>query len=342
MRMMLLEEDEKKKKKNKYTATLLLCLLSCLVLVEVMPLLNGGSNSISRGFRDAPPSTYALNLGSYSKLVSTGTETYESDVFQSGGCYNWTLTLYPSGNTRDNGADHISLYLRLDKPSSLPQGWEVHTKISFFVQIKPRNKYLVVEEREVQRLDAAKTEWGIGKLMQLSTLLNEKNGYLVGDKCQFGAEVIVLKPYHNSERLSFLDKPENGNFTWKMLHFSRLEEYKFVYSDEFAVAGSNWKVRVAPRGDGDGWRNYLSIYLELSTQSLRVNEKVYAKASIRVLNTNPSNNIQRQLGKWYSREVPSLGFQRFMSLVDLHDHSRGYLVGDRITIQIHFHLVSTT
>lgn len=54
------------------------------------------------------------------------------------------------------------------------------------------------------------------------------------------------------------------------------------------------KVRVAPKGDGDGWSNYLSIYLELSentTQSLRVNEKVYARASIVVRNTNPSKNI---------------------------------------------------
>ncbi|KAG2325130.1 hypothetical protein Bca52824_007858 [Brassica carinata] len=344
MRMMLLEEYDMKKKKNKYSTTLLLCLLSCVVLVQLIPLLNGISNSsdsIYRGLRNDPPSTYTLDLDSYSKLVSTGAETYESDVFQSGG-YNWTLTLYPSGNTRDGGADHISLYLKPYNTESLPQGWEILTKISFFVQNKPRNKYLVVEEKEVQRFNAAKTEWGIGKLIQLSTLSNEKNGYLVGDKCQFGAEVLVLKPNPNSEQLTFFDK---GNYTWRMLHFSRLEESKFVYSDEFAVAGSNWKVRVAPKGDGDGWRNYLSIYLELSettAQSLRVNEKVYVRASIVVRNTNPSKNIQRQLGKWYSREVPSLGFQQFMSLAELHSPSKGYLVGDRLTLEIHFHLISKT
>ncbi|KAJ0255220.1 MATH/TRAF domain-containing protein [Hirschfeldia incana] len=346
MRMMLLEEDDiKKKSNNKYTTTLLLCLLSCVVLVQLMPLLNGisssSSDSIYRGLRNDPPSTYALNLDSYSKLVSTGAETYESDVFQSGG-YNWTLTLYPKGKTRDGGADHISLYLKPYNTKSLPQGWEILTKISFFVQNKPRNKYLVVEEKEVQRFNAAKTEWGIGKLIQLSTFSNENNGYLMGDKCQFGAEVLVLKPNPNSEQLSFFDK---GNFNWTMLHFSRLEESRFVYSDEFTVAESNWKVRVAPKGDGDGWRNYLSIYLELSettTQSLRVNEKVYARASIVVRNINPSKNIQRQLGKWYSREVPSLGFQQFMSLADLHSPSKGYLVGDRLTLEIHFHLVSKT
>ncbi|CAH8310272.1 unnamed protein product [Eruca vesicaria subsp. sativa] len=342
MKMMLLEGDDIRKRKNKYSTTLLICLLSCVAFVQLKPLLNGSSSSsdsIYRGLRNDAPSTYALNLDSYSKLVSTGAETYESDVFQSSG-YNWTLTLYPSGNTKDGGADHISLYLKPYNTKSLPQGWEILTRISFFVQNKPKKKYLVVEEKEVQRFNAAKTEWGIGKLIQLSTFSNEKNGYLDGDKCQFGVEVLVLNKNPNSEQLSFYDK---GNFTWTILHFSQLDESKFVYSDEFAVADSNWKVRVAPRGDGDGWRNYLSIYLELSettTQSLRVNEKVYARASISVLNTDPSENIQRQLGKWYSREVPSLGFQQFMSLVDLHSPSKGYLVGDRLTLQIQFHLIS--
>lgn len=33
-------------------------------------------------------------------------------------CGNRTLTLYPTGNIKDNGADHISLYLKVYDPRS--------------------------------------------------------------------------------------------------------------------------------------------------------------------------------------------------------------------------------
>lgn len=49
-------------------------------------------------------------------------------------------------------------------------------------------------ETAVQTFDATKSEWGIGKLMPLSTFLNEENGYLVGDKCEFGVEITLLQP----------------------------------------------------------------------------------------------------------------------------------------------------
>ncbi|XP_010544361.1 PREDICTED: uncharacterized protein LOC104817003 [Tarenaya hassleriana] len=359
--MMSLLEDEKRKINYHRRSFLMISLFSCLFLVSffsfLKPSFNGVSLSLSlslsnsnspsfgavnRSLRDRPPSTYALNVDSYSKLVATRTEKYESDVFQAGG-YDWTLVLYPTGNTKDNGANHVSLYLSVYNPGSLDKNWEIYTQIKFFVYNKPRNKYLTVEDTEVQRFDAAKTEWGLGQVITLETFNNGKNGYLVGDSCQFGVEVVVLRPYQNSERLTLYEKPADRKFTWRILAFSRLDKSKFLYSGDFLVAGSKWKLRVAPGGDGDGWGNSLSVYVELhDTQSFRVNEKVYARANIRVLNSDPSKNAQKQLGKWFSKNVPALGFQKFMPLSDLNDPSKGYVVGDRLNLEVEFDLVSKT
>jgi speckle-type POZ protein len=41
------------------------------------------------------------------------------------------LSIYPNGNTKGNGQGHVSIYLVLMDPTSLPIDWEVNAIINF-------------------------------------------------------------------------------------------------------------------------------------------------------------------------------------------------------------------
>ncbi|WZZ83052.1 hypothetical protein YC2023_103624 [Brassica napus] len=86
----------------------------------------------------------------------------------------------------------------------------------------------------VKRFNAAKKEWGYGQLISLATFQNTNQGYIVQNACSFGAEIFIVKPAEQQEKVTFISNPPNNVFTWKVLRFSSLED-KFYYSDEFLV-----------------------------------------------------------------------------------------------------------
>ncbi|XP_059653035.1 ubiquitin C-terminal hydrolase 12-like isoform X2 [Cornus florida] len=145
---------------------------------------------IKRTLRDVQPSHFIFKIESFSLLLETKTENYESDVFEAGG-YNWKLSLYPNGNSKRNGKDHISLYLVIDNPSC---GLEVNVNFKLFVYDHIHDMYLTIEDAEpVKRFHFSKTECGFDKFLSHEDFQNPWNGYLVDDNCVFGAEVFVMK-----------------------------------------------------------------------------------------------------------------------------------------------------
>lgn len=93
----------------------------------------------------------------------------------------------------------------------------------------------------MKRYNAAKKEWGFGKLISLSIFENTNNGYIVQDTCSFGAEILIVKPAEIQEKVTFISNPPHNVFTWKILRFSSLED-KFYYSADFLVGDRYWLV----------------------------------------------------------------------------------------------------
>lgn len=53
--------------------------------------------------------------------------------------------LYPSGNVKRDGSDHISLYLAIAEPNAIPPGSQVDVILKFFVFDHLRDEYLTIQ-----------------------------------------------------------------------------------------------------------------------------------------------------------------------------------------------------
>uniref|UniRef100_A0A5B7CAD4 Putative TRAF-like family protein n=1 Tax=Davidia involucrata TaxID=16924 RepID=A0A5B7CAD4_DAVIN len=203
---------------------------------------NDDEVEVSRTTRDVPPAHYLFKIESFSLLSGSYIEKYESGVFEAGG-YKWRLLLYPKGNSKDNGNDHISLYLAIADTKSLPRGWEVYINFKLFVYDQIRDKYLTVQDADgkVRRFHGLKTERGFGQLLSLNTFNDASNGYLLHDSCIFGAEVFAIKYNGNGECLSMTQMHQDNTYTWKIYDFSSIDA-EFIRSKEFTVGENKWKL----------------------------------------------------------------------------------------------------
>lgn len=96
-------------------------------------------------------------------------------------------------------------------------------------------------DEAVKRYNEANKEWGFGQLIPLSTFYNPNVGYIVQDTCSFGAEIFIVKPAEQQEKVTFVSNPPDNVFTWRVRRFSSLED-KFYYSNEFLVGDRYWLV----------------------------------------------------------------------------------------------------
>ena len=55
------------------------------------------------------------------------------------------VSIYPTGDKKNGGQDHISVFLRLLDTNSLPAGWEVNAIFTFFVFDRIRDEYVTVQ-----------------------------------------------------------------------------------------------------------------------------------------------------------------------------------------------------
>ncbi|CAF2050121.1 unnamed protein product [Brassica napus] len=195
----------------------------------------------------------------------------------------------------------------------------------------------------VKRFNAAKKEWGFGQLISLATFQNTNQGYIVQDTCSFGAEILIVKPAEQQEKVTFISNPPNNVFTWKILRFSSLED-KFYYSDDFLVGDRYWRLGFNPKGDGEGRPHALPIYLY--AQGFRPNAvatNTWGAVNLRLKNQRSSNHRQLYSAAWYPiRSDYGVGVNNIILMKDLKDTSKGYLVNDAIIFEAEIVKVSVT
>ncbi|KAK2405822.1 TRAF family protein [Trifolium repens] len=297
---------------------------------------------ISKSVRDLPPSDYLFKIQSYSLLMDTKVEKYESNEFQVGG-HKWKLILYPSGNPKSNGKGHVSLYLAIADTKNLIDGWEVNVNFKLFVFDQKNNNYLTIQDGDgtVRKFHEMKTEWGFEQLISLEALFDSSQGYLVKDSCVFGAEVFVIGHSGKWESLSLVKDPPHASITLKLEKFSTLDNI-FYTSNSINVGERDWRLKVFPKGESDEKGKSLTVFLELlNCERFPSNRTLYAKFKLRILDQLHDKYYEKTASNgWFNSSISRWGYRKFISLSELNEAENGYLKDDTIIIEAQILTVS--
>ncbi|CAN7128660.1 unnamed protein product [Brassica rapa subsp. narinosa] len=137
------------------------------------------SSSMSMGEQVEKRFTWVLK--NFSDLQD---EPSYSRPFLFAGC-NWHIIAYPKGYDK---CRHLSLYLGIVNPESLPSGWRRELKFRLTLVNKVWSCDTKVLEGQ-RWFDASSSVWGFKEFMPLSTIRYRDNKFLVGDKIVIVAEL---------------------------------------------------------------------------------------------------------------------------------------------------------
>ncbi|XP_059664120.1 uncharacterized protein LOC132309877 [Cornus florida] len=276
---------------------------------------------VSRSIRDIPPAHYTFKIKAFSQLsqilLDTGEENYESNTFEASG--NKWLSL------------HSSIFKFSFETNALPIGWEVNVNFKLFVFDQIRDKYMTIQDVDgkVRRFHRMKTEWGFAQLLPLSVFNDAANGYLTRDTCIFGAEVFVINYSGRGEHVS-LQNVCQGPFSWTVDKFSSLTHH-VRYSKEFTFGNRQWKLLLYPKGDSRQNDKKVSLYLAL--HDLKTVQKIYVQYSLRIRDQCHGKHFEFKGKSWFSTAQKSWGCSGFLSLRDVTDESKGFLVNDTLILE---------
>ncbi|KAM5568460.1 hypothetical protein ABKV19_016161 [Rosa sericea] len=284
-----------------------------------MAILNSDQDGVFRSLSDSLPTHCSLNIESFSLLTEYhGVDGYESKEFEAGG-YRWKLVLYPNGNKKKNVEDHISVYLRIAGEDSLQTGWGVSVDFRLFLLDQNKGMYLVLEDASTKQkfLHAGMLHVGFDKLIRLKEFTDISNGYLIDDKCVFGAEVFVCKERKTgrAECISRIKSPYMYKHVWKLENFSKLNA-QFYHSKPFSAEGLNWTIILYPKGKSTRKDPpYVSVYLQWAAKKTSDHvTKVFTEYALRIVDQNHAS-IQYGSGKYcFNTASRSHGWPEFIPL----------------------------
>ncbi|KAK7337422.1 hypothetical protein VNO77_17996 [Canavalia gladiata] len=284
--------------------------------------------------RKSPPSQYTFKIESFSWLSKASVQKCSSEEFEAGG-YKWSLSIYPNGNPNGDGQGHVSIYLVLIDPSSLPIDWEVNAIINFSAYNFINDEYVTTQDTNVRRFHVLKTEWGIPDFIDIDTFNDPSNGYLINDTCVFGAEVFVVKTTNKGDCLSMIHGPVPISYSWKLTNFSlaKLDKYE---SESFVGGDYKWNLLIYPNGIVEGKGNSISLFLELEVSTLPPNTKLVVDCTIRVKDQISGKHAQQNFCRKFSNSSSTWGSRKLVSLAKLKDPKSGFLVDDSCILQAEF------
>ncbi|KAM7478369.1 hypothetical protein LguiA_026582 [Lonicera macranthoides] len=288
------------------------------------------SLGISRSYRDILPAHIIFKIESFSDLLNSNSEKYQSDVFEAMG-YNWRVTLYPRGRSKGD-KDHLAVCLEIVDTHKFIHNWEVYVNYKLFVYNYLMDSYYTIQDVDgkVRRFHSMVTEWGFDKFLSLETLTNDSNGYIKGDSCVFGAEVFVIKHFATKSP-SIRDETNTDLFTWKIDKFSSLKDRKYR-SSIFVIGGYTWDLILYPKGK-DQEAGCLSLYLEADWIVQNPKPRLFVEFKLRIKSQLKSTIEEHTTSNCFGSSKKDWGFNQFISLENLNDASKGFLLNDSIILE---------
>ncbi|EYU23182.1 hypothetical protein MIMGU_mgv1a024809mg [Erythranthe guttata] len=275
--------------------------------------------------REVPPAHFLFKIKSFSLLESCGIQKYETKEFVAGN-HKWRLIIYPDGDDNvGNDKNHISVYLAMVENSSLSANRVVNAVFSIFLFNQNSGNYLC-SLGITRRFQTMKSEWGFSKFISKKVMSEPSNGYLVDDKCVFGAEVFVV----NTNALTGCLSLKTGCLSlkktvtpykrdWKIRNFSKLGDV--WKSETFKAGGKKWNVLLHTKGCGGAKGNGVSIFLYYIGS-----ESVKACFTIRIKNQVSEKHKIKSSTQWFSDSTSNKwGWDSFMKLATINDPIKGFI-----------------
>lgn len=122
-------------------------------------------------------------------------------------------------------------------------------------------------------------------------------------------------------------------FTWTIENFSAINS-EIHYSADFVLDGYQWHVLIFPKRE---YLDQISIYLAVSDSSNLLPDgwTRYAQFSLSLVNQfDRRYNARKDTCHTFNAQESDWGFPSFMALSDLYDHGKGFLVNDRLIIEV--------
>ncbi|GKV10567.1 hypothetical protein SLEP1_g21911 [Rubroshorea leprosula] len=183
-----------------------------------------------------------------------------------------------------------------------------------------------------------KTEFGSPRLLSLEDFKEPCNGYLVGDTCFFGVQVLVQYYVENLECLS-TSKVEGKAFCWKIQNFSKQNE-EMIESESFISEGLEWVVYLYPRGNPKtDSRGHLSMYLKLKDGTAE-SELACARCSLVIKDQYYDNHLSFTGIASGSSFKYGWGSSKIISLSELRNYSNYFLIDDTLVIEAKVEAIS--
>ncbi|KAM7481688.1 hypothetical protein LguiB_006271 [Lonicera macranthoides] len=193
------------------------------------------------------------------------------------------------------------------------------------------DSYYTIQDADgkVRRFHSMVTKWGFDMFLSLETLMNDSNGYIKGDFCVFGAEVFVIK-HSTMKSPSIRDETNTNLFTWKIEKFSSLKDQNYN-SNTFVIGGYTWNLRLYPKGNG--MARYLSLFLVVDWVVQNPKRKLFAEFKLRIKSQLNSTVAENTTSNLFCSSKTVWGYAQFISLENLNDASKGFLVNDSIILE---------
>ncbi|EYU41006.1 hypothetical protein MIMGU_mgv1a020977mg, partial [Erythranthe guttata] len=229
------------------------------------------------------------------------------------------LKLIPEGVKCKTGKPQgVSVYLGMVEKSSLPANRIVNAVFSIFLFNQNSGNYLC-SLGITRRFQTMKSEWGFSKLISMKVMFEPSNGYLVDDKCVFGAEVFVVNTNALTGCLSLKKTVTPYKRDWKIRNFSKLGDV--WKSETFKAGGKKWNVSLHPRGCGGAKGNGVSIFLHYVGS-----ESVKACFTIRIKNQVSEKHKQKSSTQWFPDSTSNKwGWDSFIKLATINDPIKGFI-----------------
>ncbi|CAK8544218.1 unnamed protein product [Lathyrus sativus] len=130
-------------------------------------------------------------------------------------------------------------------------------------------------------------------------------------------------------------------YTWKIENFSCLNTDE-VFSEPFVLGGYQWIIGLSPKGE-DGSGDYLSIYLEVvETANMSKGWSRDVKFRLSLLNQLDNIIFAEEYSHGFKEGVESCGFESFITLDELHDPKKGFILKDACIVGAEVYVCKST
>ncbi|XP_048537587.1 uncharacterized protein LOC125516124 isoform X1 [Triticum urartu] len=279
--------------------------------------------------------TFKWRIDGFSSLLDKGKSWTNSSVFEIRG-HNWHLMLNPRDRKSGDENEYVSLMLVLFQVSERSHT-VVEATFKFLIYDQSHGKHH--EQHQVSHnFQATSRISGSPCMIPLTKLKEQSSGFLVKDSCVFGIQfikVVAVKGNDVSETL-FVQKISNicsdpQIYTWNIDDFFVLKNPST--SPEFELCGHKWSITLYPSGsDKNG--NYLSLYLSTKVpDTFHKDSAILADVSISIKDQETGKHMKLSGRLQFNNRALTWGWEKFISLEDFKDSSKGYLVKTKCCIE---------